>query len=249
MLSTYFEKVGEQLQTILEKERENMEQAAQKIATAIQNGGIIQLFGCGHSHILTEEVFYRAGGLVPVKPILVEPLMLHEGAMLSSQLERRHDYAQTFMKDVDIQENDVFIVISTSGRNPVPIDVAKLAKEKGAFVIGITSLNYSQSQPSRHKSGKYLFEVVDLVIDNHCVTGDAILQYEKVKVPFAPTSTVAGATILNSIFAEAIRMMADTGLEPPIFLSGNLEGADEHNQALVEKYSKRIPLLTKNLES
>lgn len=249
MLSTYFEKVGEQLQTILEKERENMEQAAQKIATAIQNGGIIQLFGCGHSHILTEEVFYRAGGLVPVKPILVEPLMLHEGAMLSSQLERRHDYAQTFMKDVDIQENDVFIVISTSGRNPVPIDVAKLAKEKGAFVIGITSLNYSQSQPSRHKSSKYLFEVVDLVIDNHCVTGDAILQYEKVKVPFAPTSTVAGATILNSIFAEAIRVMADTGLEPPIFLSGNLEGADEHNQALVEKYSKRIPLLTKNLES
>lgn len=248
MLSTYFEKVGEQLQTILEKERENMEQAAQKIATAIQNGGIIQLFGCGHSHILTEEVFYRAGGLVPVKPILVEPLMLHEGAMRSSQLERRHDYAQTFMEDVDIQENDVFIVISTSGRNPVPIDVAKFAKEKGAYVIGITSLTYSQSQPSRHKSGKYLFEVVDLVIDNYCVTGDAILQYEKVKVPFAPTSTVAGATILNSIFAEAIRMMADTGLEPPIFLSGNLEGADEHNQALVEKYSKRIPLLTKNLD-
>lgn len=248
MLTNYFKKIEEQLQTVLEKEKENLKQAAQKVAEAIQKGGIVQLFGCGHSHILTEEVFYRAGGLVPVKPILVESLMLHEGAIRSSQLERKNDYANTFMEKEDIQENDVFIVISTSGRNPVPIDVAQIAKEKGAFVIGITSLTYSQSQPSRHKSGKYLFNVVDLVINNHCVTGDAILQHKKVKVPFAPTSTVVGATILNSIFAESIRWMAEHEFEPPIFLSGNLEGADKHNQLLVEKYNKRIPLLTKNLE-
>ncbi|MEJ8767291.1 SIS domain-containing protein [Oceanobacillus sp. HCA-5259] len=248
MLSTYFKKLEDRLQMVEEKESENLVKAAEKAAEAIKNGGIVQLFGCGHSHILTEEVFYRAGGLVPIKPILVEPLMLHEGAMRSSQLERKNDYAMTFLEKQDIRPSDVVFVLSTSGRNPVPVDVAQYAKEKGAYVIGITSLEYSQSQPSRHKSGKHLFNSVDLAIDNYSVPGDAVLTHEMVKVPFAPTSTVIGAAILNSIFAEAIVMMADLNVEPPVFLSGNLEGSDQHNEALVKKYEKRIPLLTMNVQ-
>lgn len=248
MISTYFTKVEQKLQNIFNEELEQLTLAAEKVADAIKKGGIVQLFGCGHSHILTEEVFYRAGGLVPIKPILIEPLMLHEGAVRSSQLERKNDYAVNFMAEQDIQANDVMIVLSTSGRNPVPVDVANAAKAKGAFVIGITSIAYSQSQPSRHTSGKHLFNSVDLVIDNHAPKGDALLSSEKVKVPFAPLSTVAGATILNSVFAASIQMLADEGIEPPIFLSGNMEGSDAHNQALVEKYQDRIPLLTLNAE-
>lgn len=91
--------------------------------------------------------------------------------------------------------------------------------------------------------------ISSLVIDNHSVVGDAILTHEKVKVPFAPTSTIVGAAILNSIMAEAIQLMANSGFDPPIFLSGNLEGADNHNKALVEKYEKRIPLLTLNMKN
>ncbi|MEK4909320.1 hypothetical protein CHI02_14560 [Niallia circulans] len=248
MLTNYFEKVSNLLQLVLEKEKAQLQLAAEKVADSIENDGIIQLFGCGHSHILTEEVFYRAGGLVPLKPILFEPLMLHEGAMHSSQLERKNDYAQNFIEEYEIKPNDIVFVLSTSGRNPVPVDVAQYAKEKGAFVIGITSLEYSQSQPSRHKSGSHLFNSVDLVINNHSAKGDAILSYDKVKVPFAPTSTVIGATILNSIFAEAIKIMADHDFEPPVFLSGNIEGSDDHNEALVKKYEKRIPLLTLNMK-
>jgi uncharacterized phosphosugar-binding protein len=243
MLKQYFDSAKERLNLVKENEYDNLMISAEKVANAIMNGGIIQLFGCGHSHILTEEVFYRAGGLVPIKPILIEPLMLHEGALRSSQLERKNDYAEGFLKKQDFQTNDVVFVISTSGRNPVPVDVAQAAKEKGAFVVGITSLEYSQSQPSRHKSGKHLFNSVDLVIDNYSVKGDAILSYEKVSVPFAPTSTVVGAVILNAIFAEAIKIMADHGFEPPIFLSGNIDGADSHNDSLVEKYRERIELL------
>jgi uncharacterized phosphosugar-binding protein len=234
MLTHYFNKVEERLRVVLENEREKLMKAAEKVAEVIQNGGIVQMFGCGHSHILTEEVFYRAGGLVPIKPILFEPLMLHDGAIRSSQLERQNDYAELFLEKEDIRANDVVFVISTSGRNPVPIDVAQYAKEKGAFVIGITSLEYSKSQPSRHKSGKYLLNVVDLVINNHSVPGDAILTHDKVKVPFAPTSTVVGATILNSVLANAIEIMAESNVEPPIFLSGNLEGADQHNKSLIK---------------
>lgn len=244
MLDRYFDQIKKRIAQVENTEKEAMLKAAGKVAAAIQSGGIVQLFGCGHSHILTEEVFYRAGGLVPVKPIFVEPLMLHEGALTSSKLERENNYAAGFLRDQDFQKEDIVFVISTSGRNPVPIDAAQYAKSKGAFVIGLTSLEYSKSQPSRHKSDKHLFNSVDLVIDNHSVSGDAILSYDKVKVPFGPTSTVIGAAILNAVFAEAIKLMADNGWEPPIFLSGNIDGADEHNKILVEKYQKRIPLLS-----
>ncbi|TWT13325.1 SIS domain-containing protein [Planomicrobium sp. CPCC 101079] len=244
MLNDYFARAKERIELVEKTEKTNMLEAARKVAEAIQRGGIIQLFGCGHSHILTEEVFYRAGGLVPMKPIFVEPLMLHEGALTSSQLERKNQYAESFLNEQDFREEDVVFVLSTSGRNPVPVDVAQFAREKGAYVIGLTSLEYSKSQPSRHTSGKYLFNSVDLVIDNHSVSGDAILSYEKVKVPFGPTSTVVGAVILNAIFAEGIQILADSGVEPPIFLSGNIDGADGHNNALVERYQGRIPLLS-----
>lgn len=247
MLKTYFNKIQERLKLVIEHEAEAMDSVAGKISESIQNGGIIQLFGCGHSHLLTEEVFYRAGGLAPIKPIFVEPLMLHEGAVRSSQLERQNDYAISFMEKQDIQSNDLVIVISTSGINPVPIDVAISAKEKGAFVVGICSFDYVQGQLSRHKSGKLLADVVDLAINNFSVKGDAILSNEHVAAPFSPTSTVIGAAMLNGMIAEAIKRMVDDGFEPPIFLSGNISGADDHNKKLIQKYSERIELLTKGI--
>ncbi|WP_077301979.1 SIS domain-containing protein [Virgibacillus pantothenticus] len=242
MIQAYFEKIQELLTIVEKKETDVMEKAAKKVAEAIQADGVIHLFGCGHSHILTEEVYYRAGGLVPIHPILHEPLMLHEGAVRSSTLERKNDYAKNFITEQGIEAGDVVFVISTSGRNPVPVDVANFAKQQGAYIVGITSIAYSSSQPSRHTSGKHLFDAVDIVIDNHAPVGDALLSHEKVKVPFSPSSTVIGAAILNAVFAKSIESMAEQGFEPPIFLSGNIEGSDEHNQQLVEKYSKRVKL-------
>ncbi|WP_053218359.1 SIS domain-containing protein [Virgibacillus senegalensis] len=242
MLTNYFEKVHSLLQVIEEKEFTNLQEAAQKISASLQQDGIIHLFGCGHSHILTEEVYYRAGGLVPIHPILHEPLMLHEGAVRSSTLERENGYAAQFMEEEDIRQGDIMVVLSTSGRNPVPVDVARIAKEKGAFVIGMTSIQYSQSQPSRHESGMHLFDAVDLVIDNHAPVGDALLSHPDVQVSFAPSSTVIGAAIINGILAEAIKQMAENGFQPPVFLSGNIEGADEHNQQLIDKYLDRVKL-------
>lgn len=246
MLTTYFQKIQEKLKLVIENEADSMEKVAIKISEGIQKGGIVQLFGCGHSHMITEEVFYRAGGLTPIKPILIEPLMLHEGALRSSQLERQNDFAASFMEKQDIQTYDIVIIISTSGINPVPIDVAIYAKEKGAFVVGICSFEYT-NESSRHKSRKQLSDVVDLAINNYAVKGDAILSYEQIEVPFSPSSTITGAAIINGIMAEAIKKMVDEGFKPPIFLSGNIEGADEHNHALIEKYCERIDLLKKGL--
>ncbi|GGP07575.1 SIS domain-containing protein [Oceanobacillus neutriphilus] len=242
MIHQYFNQITDLLKTVEKEEKKAMADAAQKVAEAIQNGGIIHLFGCGHSHILTEEVYYRAGGLVPIHPIFHEPLMLHEGAVRSSDLERKNDYAKVFMEEQDIRPEDIVIVLSTSGRNPVPVDAAKMAKDKGAFVIGITSIAYSSSQPSRHDSGEYLYDAVDLVIDNHAPIGDALLSHEKVKIKFSPSSTVIGAAILNAVFAASIKQMAENNYEPPIFLSGNLEGSDAHNQILIDRYRERVNL-------
>jgi uncharacterized phosphosugar-binding protein len=247
MIFTYFEKIQEKLHMVQREEADKMAILAQRISSCIQQDGIIHLFGCGHSHILSEEVFYRAGGLVPINPILIGPLMLHEGAVRSSQLEKSEGYASEFMSGQDIQPHDVMIVISTSGKNPVPIDVALHAKENGAYVASISSFDYVEKETSRHPSGKFLSEVVDLAVNNHSVLGDALMTDERVAVPFSPSSTVIGAAILNSIMAGAIEHMAERGFEPPIFISGNVNGAGDHNERLIEKYRGRIPLLTKGL--
>jgi len=248
MIDAYFEEASRLLEGVRSSQKSAMEEAANKIAESIENNGIVHLFGCGHSHILTEEVFYRAGGLAPIHPIFHEPLMLHEGAARSSQLERKNDYTTTFLEEEEIRPEDILIVLSTSGRNPVPIDAALYAKEQGAYVIVITSLTYSKSQPSRHTNGKHLYEVGDLVIDNGAPIGDAVLNLSGFDVPFAPVSTLIGTAILQSIFAKSIQIMQEDNFSPPVFLSGNIQAADEHNNRLLEKYSKRIPLLTKGME-
>ncbi|MGF6951765.1 putative phosphosugar-binding protein [Neobacillus sp. B4I6] len=243
MFNLYFSKLKELLSLIEKDENENLKKAAKNVAKCIQKDGIVHVFGCGHSHMLGEELFYRAGGLVPINPILIEDLMLHKGAVRSSQLEKENDFAEQFMKNVKIQPQDVVIVASTSGRNPVPIDVAEIAKNKGAFVISVTSYVYTKTVKSRHKNGEYLYHTADLSIDNHIKVGDALMEHESIGVNFGSGSTVVGTAIVNGIMVEAIRIMIENNFEPPIFKSGNADGAEEHNRDLINKYKGRIPML------
>ncbi|MES1042538.1 SIS domain-containing protein [Peribacillus simplex] len=240
-MNSYFEEVQALLTIVGEQEKQSIKESVEHIAKAVMSDGIIHLFGSGHSHILTEEVFYRAGGLAAIRPIFVEDLMLFKGASRSSQLERQNDLSEKFMHDEDIRPGDVCIVISSSGVNPVPIDVATIAKEKGALVIGLTSPEYAKSCPSRHKRKHYLHDVVDLVIDNHIAKGDTLLKSNN--IPFGSGSTVVGAVLLNMIFTQVIQTIIESGETPPVFLSSNIEGADEHNQKIIAKYKTRIPQL------
>lgn len=248
MINEYFDAVEDKLEMVLNEEFDNIADASEIIAQAIQNGGILYLFGCGHSHIFGEELFFRAGGLAAIYPIFHEPLMLHEGPVKSSQLERKNDYASNFIEESGITDKDVVLVISTSGINPVPVDVAKYAKKQGATVITITSKEYSNSQESRHKENLKLLNVGDIVIDNKVPKGDAALKHKDLSVTFGPLSSVIGITVIQSIIANSIEIMLENNFEPPVFLSGNIENSDDHNNRLVEQYSKRIPLLKKGLE-
>ncbi|MED4227558.1 SIS domain-containing protein [Neobacillus cucumis] len=243
MYELYFQKINELLALINKMEKETIKAAGEKIAQSIQNEGIVHVFGCGHSHILGEEVFYRAGGLAPINPILIPDLMLHKGAVRSSNLEKKDDYADQFLPDLDIRSEDAMLVVSTSGRNPVPIDVAQFAKQQEASVITISSHIYAKNISSRHKSGKYLSDFADIAIDNHIPIGDALLKLSSSVVPFGPGSTVIGTAIINGIMVEAINHMVKTSFLPPIFKSSNIDGAEEHNRYLIDKYKSRIPLL------
>ncbi len=247
MMKEYFQKLRDLLDEVENEEQGKMREAAHEIVRCIQNGGIIHVFGSGHSHMLAEELFYRAGGLAPISPILIEDLMLHRGAVESSNLEKKSGLAKEHLSSSNILACDIVIVASTSGRNPVPIEVAEIARERGAYVIAITSPRYAETQASRHESGKYLFEIAHLIIDNHIEIGDTLLQHPKSASGFSSGSSIIGMTIVNAIMAETIQLMLEEGKEPPVFLSNNANDAGSHNQQLVDRYKERIPMLVTNL--
>ncbi|WP_419959869.1 sugar isomerase domain-containing protein [Psychrobacillus sp. BM2] len=236
-MQSYWKEINILLKQVAEQEKENIENASKLIANRIKKGGILQLFGCGHSHLLAQEAYYRAGGLVPVAPITLEPLMLHTGALTSSQNEKDSTFVGQNKDQISFEPNDILIVISTSGRNPAPIDIAFLGKEAGVLVISLQSLLYSD-QEGRHASGKRLEEVVDIVLNTHVPVGDGLLSNKGLQ--YGPASTVVGATLLNALICQVIEKISTETEELPVFKSANLSDSQLHNEVMMKKYKDRI---------
>lgn len=242
MTERYFTEIHRLLNQVLETQNDAIEQATLAVANTLEQGGTIYAFGTGHSHMLAEELFYRAGGLVKVHPILDEPLMLHVGASRSSRLERLPGYAETlFDYGVSPTPNDVFFVFSNSGRNAVPVETAMLMKQRGVTVICITNIKHSSGCTSRHPSGKRLFELCDIVIDNCGRVGDSAMEIGQNVC--GPTSTVIGAAILQSIACGAVQMLEDRGVKLEVFSSSNVDGGDAINERYIQQYRSEIPIL------
>lgn len=239
----YFENVQKIMNRIATEQLENIEEAARAVADALERGGRIHAFGTGHSHMLAEEIFYRAGGLVNVNPIFEPGLMLHESASKSTALERLEGYGKIIFDFHKINQKDILFLFSNSGRNGVSIDLALIAKENGVKTVVITDMLHTMQGKSRHSSGKKLYEVADIVIDNCGCIGDASITIEKIKRNVAPTSTAAGAAILNAIEARAVELMVDDGYQPEVFSSSNVDGGDEINEAYINKYRGEIKAL------
>ena len=236
----YISNVKDIIEKIETKGAESLEKAAALFSETLMTGKRIYLFGTGHSHMLSEELFYRAGGLVNIQPVLVEPLMLHVSASDSTIAERVEGYAEKIFTEYGMSEGDTIVIISNSGRNGVIVDMALLCKEKGLNVVCLTNLLHTYAGASRHKSGKRLCEIADIVLDNFGCVGDACVEVDGVDGKICPTSTVAGALILNAIVSEAVDMCAKNGFSPEHFASSNVDGGDEINNKLVEKYKKEI---------
>ncbi len=239
----YFNNIQNLFSRIVEEQMDNIEAAARSVADTLENSGRIHAFGTGHSHILAEEIFYRAGGLVNVNPILETGLMLHEGAAKSTSLERLEGYGEILFDMHGLKSNDILFLFSNSGRNGVAIDLGIIAKEKGVKTVVITNMEHTMEGKSRHSSGKKLYELGDIVIDNCGCIGDASMKIDALGRNVAPTSTAAGAAILNAIEARAVELMINDGFVPEVFSSSNVDGGDEINNAFVEKYKKEIKSL------
>ncbi|MGJ7045154.1 sugar isomerase domain-containing protein [Thermoanaerobacterium thermosulfurigenes] len=239
----YIEVIKNKIDKIFIEQREILNKIEDIVADSISKGYTVDIFGCGHSHIFAEETFYRAGGLACVNPILEPVLMLHEGAEKSSKLERMNYLGEIIYDNFNLRKGDVLFVFSTSGRNPVSIDFAIKAKNNGLTTVAITSLKYSNAYSSKHVSGKKLYEVVDYYIDNMCDVGDASISIDGLKVKIGPTSTIIGAAIINSIFIDVAERLVTKGVDVPVFMSGNIDGSDEFNKNLINKYRPLIKML------
>lgn len=244
-IDRYFKVVTDLLNEVYIRERGSIEKAAKILADAIEEGRLIHIFGTGgHSYMGAEEFFYRAGGLIPVNPILDPGVSLAFGALRSTAIERLPGYAQKVMAFYDLKEGDPIIIVNAYGINSCTIDAALEAKRRGLKVIAITSPNFSKqvppSHPARHPTKKNLFEVADVVIDCHMPYGDAVVEFEGLPQKVAPVSTILIAFILGSLTATTVEILLERGVTPPIWTSSNIPGGDEANKRWIEKYKNRI---------
>jgi uncharacterized phosphosugar-binding protein len=214
--------------------------AAQLFSKRVSNGGLIHVFGAGHSHMLAEELFFRAGGLLCFNALLDPALMLHVSAVAAGHLERITEYAAIVLDQYAISPADALLVISYSGINPVPVELALLAQARGMPVVALTSVEASRNSPARHPSGRRLYEIADIVLDNPGPSGDASLTLSALDAPLCALSTIMGATILQSIVYETAQSLHAMGECLPVLRSANVTDDDSLNAALLGAYRHRL---------
>jgi uncharacterized phosphosugar-binding protein len=227
---------------IIASQLDVLERVAAAMAATLAREQRIFLFGTGHSHLLPEEAFYRAGGLAAAVPIFAPDLMLHEDAARSSALERQGGLAEPLLAPYEPQRGEMLFVFSNSGVNHLPIEMARVARARGLFVVGVSAHAYARIAPLS-AIGKRLDEVVDAALDNGGVPGDALLPLDSSGWAVAPSSTIAAALLWNGLVAEAVLRLQQAGMAAPVFASLNMEGAAAHNEALLRKWRGTNPHL------
>jgi uncharacterized phosphosugar-binding protein len=236
----FFEAVLDMLGEIRQTQGPQIKQAAEIVSSSIAQDGLLHAVGVGHSHCLAEEIFWRAGTLVPIHAIL-EPSMIGTTEVTkSARMEKLEGVGPIICDYHKVAPPDALLAISNSANNAMPIDVALEAKSRGVKVIAVSSVAYAHSLKPRHSSKKKLIDVADVVIDNCGKVGDTCLSLEGLEQGLAPTSTITGAFIIHAILAQAAANLHDMGIKPQVYWSGNLEGGLEANQEYHDRYWTRI---------
>lgn len=243
MNKEYLRNIQELLEKLENTQEQVIEQVAEVCADCIYNGGLLYFFGTGHSHMICEEPFYRAGGLASIYPILETDLMLHEGASKSSSYERLEGLGNVVVSHTPLGKGDVLFLISNSGRNCAIIDAALEAKKRGAVTVAITSMNHTSNVTSRHSSSLNLYQVCDFVLDNGGIVGDASVSLDGLPQKIAPTSSVIDITLVNLVLVNTVELLLQKGMTPPVFTSANTDQGDSANKNILETYKSRIPSL------
>lgn len=230
----YLGKIAELLSRIDAEESAALARASDAVADVICRDGLVHVFGCGHSHLAALDTFYRAGGLACVSPVLDEDLMLHDGAAKSSRMEKTSGIAAEVYRRHGVGRDDLFVVVSASGKNAAPVEMLRAAKAAGVKTVAISSSAY-------RAHGAVLLDEADFPIDCKVPYGDAVIDVGEAKM--GGLSTYASLFILNSILIEGAKKALARGVVPPVYASGNVEGGTARNIALEERYFGRVKRL------
>ncbi len=236
MLFEYGDKLLEVIKEAEDRNKDVITELAKKFAENIEEDRVIHTFGTGHSHMIGIELFARAGGLGNVDAMLDPDTLTSFGAQRSGTMEKTSGVADVVYDSYEIKPGDIMIVISNSGRNAMPIEMAMRCQKEGVYVIALTNLEQSRNATSRHPSGKRLFECADCIIDTCVPSGDACLDLEGIKT--GPASSIVSMYLLNTIVSEAIKIVLSHGKRPYVFQSQNVDGFD--NNAIYEHFKGRV---------
>jgi uncharacterized phosphosugar-binding protein len=230
------------LKRVRDEEGRNIAAAGTLIADTVADGGRLFAFGAGHSSLAAQDVVYRAGGLALMNLLSVPGVVGVDvmPATLGSALERVDGLAGAVLDTSPVRAGDALVIISLSGRNSLPVEMAMNARALGLRVIGVTSVAYAEETKSRHASGTFLKDHCDIVLDSKIEVGDAELTYDTVDAPFGPASTMVASALMQATMATAAAELADRGIQPPLLRSGNVDGGHEWNGRVFSEYGDRI---------
>lgn len=239
----YVAVVTELLAKLPAQQEKEIAAAADLLAAALSAGGVVNAFGSGHSEAIAMEIAGRAGGLVPTNRLTLRDLVIFGGeppsVLQDPELERDPRIARRVYELAPVAPQDVFVIISSSGVNGCVVELAGLVKERGHGLIALTSLQHSRAVPARHPSGRKLFELADVVLDNGAPRGDSVLELPG-GGSFGAVSTITSALLAQLMVAGTVSRLLAAGQAPPVYLSANVPEGDAHNQALEARYAGRI---------
>ena len=242
----FFREAYKVLKKLEKTQMKKIKKASKVISDSIKNDGVVHIFGAGHSQAFGMELAGRAGGLAMMNPMKLDDLVTLADDPVSYEerrdpsFERNPENGLNVMNLHNIKSQDVIMVCSNSGRNGAVVEVALEAKRRSLPLIGVTSMNHSQKTESRHPDEKKLYEIADIVIDNCGPYGDALLDVPEMEADVCSISSITNAFIAQSLNAEIIGNLLEEDIKPPVFISYNVDGADEHNQKLKDKYEDRV---------
>ena len=244
----YVEKAFANVREVLEKQADNIKAGAALMAEAIKNDRLINVYaGGGHTTLAMGEMFFRAGGLANINPLMETALSVFNQALKYLELERTVNFGASIIKYYDIQKDDVVLFFHNIGINPATIDAALEVKKRGGKIIAVASSYWQNEMPAdhfiRHPSGKNLFELADVCIDDYNPVGDAIVNIPGLDTPIAPVSNIVDFTIAHLLEIETVRQCLEQGIVPPVWNSTNAPGGDEKNAAYLKKYKPQLTSL------
>lgn len=241
----YYDTIIQLMARIRAEEQTAVGEAARLLADQIAADRLIHVYGPGgHSNLASQEVFFRAGGLMHVSAILDEGTLLSSGALRSMAIERTPGYGRIVIENARLGSGDVLLLVNAYGINTALIDAALTARERGCTLIGVSSREHAEAtaadHPARHPSAQNLHDVVDLHLDTKVPVGDAVVEISGVAERTGAVSTFANAFTMNWLMMSTVAELASAGIDPPIWRSGNAPGGDEANGRFIADFTGRV---------